>query len=136
MANNILRDIIAKLTSNYQYVVIDNEAGMEHLSRRTTDDVDVLLVVMGPDKASALAAERILAMVPQLQIKVGRILLVATRREPGEEGVEDANLIPEDPAIKSMAIQGQTIFEIPADSAALTAVRQLWKTILQEEVLV
>jgi CO dehydrogenase maturation factor len=119
---------------------------MEHLSRRTTDDVDVLLVVMGPDKASALAAGRILAMVPQLKIKVGRILLVATRREDGLEDIESAALavngpdhlhvIPEDPAIKSMAIQGQTIFEIPSDSVALTAVRQLWKTILQEEAIV
>ena len=107
--------------------------------------MDVLLVVMGPDKASALAAGRILAMVPQLQIKVGRILLVATRREPGQDGAESAPspvsgmehtyIIPEDPAIKNMAIQGQTIFEIPSDSVALTAARHLWKTILQEEAI-
>jgi CO dehydrogenase maturation factor len=134
--NHLLRNELSKLQHGYPVVIIDNEAGMEHLSRRTTDDVDVLLVVMGPDKASTLAAERILAMVPQLQIKVGRILLVAIRREPGQSAVENAYLVPEDPAIKSMAIQGQTIFEIPSDSAALTAVRQLWKIILQEEVLV
>jgi CO dehydrogenase maturation factor len=134
--NHLLRNELSKLQHGYPVVIIDNEAGMEHLSRRTTDDVDVLLVVMGPDKASKLAAERILTMVPQLQIKVGRILLVATRREPGQEGVENAYIVPEDQAIKSMAIQGQTIFEIPSDSAALTAVRQLWKTILQEEAIV
>ena len=141
--NHLLRNELSKLQHAYPVVIMDNEAGMEHLSRRTTDDVDVLLVTMGPDKASALAAERILAMVPQLQIKVGRILVVATRREPGQEITESASLlvngmdtytVPEDSAIKSMAIQGQTIFEIPSDSAALTAVRQLWKTILQEEV--
>ena len=141
--NHLLRNELSKLQHAYPVVIIDNEAGMEHLSRRTTDDVDVLLVVMGPDKASALAAERILAMVPQLQIKVGRILLVAARCEPGREetesapspagGLERACIFPEDPAIKNMAIQGQTIFELPSDSAALTAARHLWKIILQEK---
>ena len=141
--NHLLRNELSKLQHAYPVVIIDNEAGMEHLSRRTTDDVDVLLVVMGSDKASALAAERILAMVPQLQIKVGRILLVAARCEPGQEGTESdsspagrlehACIFPEDPAIKNMAIQGQTIFELPSDSAALTAARHLWKIILQEK---
>jgi CO dehydrogenase maturation factor len=143
--NHLLRNELSKLQHAYPVVIIDNEAGMEHLSRRTTDDVDVLLVVMGPDKASALAAGRILAMVPQLKIKVGRILLVTTRRENELEDTESTSLaaygpvhlhgIPEDPAIKNMAIQGQTIFEIPSDSVALTAVRHLWKTILQEEAI-
>jgi CO dehydrogenase maturation factor len=143
--NHLLRNELSKLQHAYPVVIIDNEAGMEHLSRRTTDDVDVLLVVMGPDRASALAAGRILAMVPQLQIKVGRILLVAIRREPEQAGFENlsspanrvgrAELIPEDPAIRNMAIQGQSIFEIPFDSAALTAVRKLWKTILQEATI-
>jgi CO dehydrogenase maturation factor len=142
--NHMLRNELSKLQHGYPVVIMDNEAGMEHLSRRTTDDVDVLLVVVGPDKASALAAERILGMVPQLQIKVGRILLVATRRETGQEinpngllpGTKPMLVIPEDPAIRSMALQGQSIFEVAPDSAALTAMRQLWKTILQEEARV
>ncbi len=140
--NHLLRKELSRLQQNYPVVIMDNEAGMEHLSRRTTDDVDLLLVVLGPDKASTIAAERILAMVPQLQIKTGRILLVATRREPGQEvnlsGSLPANVqndlffIPEDPAIRRMAIQGQTIFEIAPDSAAVTAIRRLWKLIRHE----
>jgi CO dehydrogenase maturation factor len=141
--NHMLRNELSKLQHSYPIIIMDNEAGMEHLSRRTTDDVDLLLVVMGPDKASAIAAERILAMVPQLQIKVGRILLVATRREIGQEVnlpssfslnmKNNLYVIPEDPAIRSMANQGQTIFEVASDSAAMTAMRRLWKIILQEE---
>ena len=141
--NHLLRKELSRLQHSYPIIIMDNEAGMEHLSRRTTDDVDVLLVVMGPDRASAIAAERILTMVPQLQIKVGRILLVATRLEPGQEVNLSSSLtmittnhlvvIPEDPAIRRMANQGQTIFEIGPDSAALTAIRRLWKIILREE---
>jgi CO dehydrogenase maturation factor len=140
--NHMLRNELSKLQHGYPIVIMDNEAGMEHLSRRTTDDVDVLLVVVGPDKASTVAAERILAMVPQLQIKVGRILLVATRREPGQEinvnggPLTTVCVIPEDPAIRSMAIRGQTIFEVAPDSAAITAIRHLWETIIKEEALV
>ena len=48
MANNILREVIGKLTGNYKFVVIDNEAGMEHLSRRTEEEVDHLFVVSDP----------------------------------------------------------------------------------------
>ena len=44
-ANNILRQFLNKLSSQYAYVVVDNEAGMEHLSRRTTNDVDLLCIV-------------------------------------------------------------------------------------------
>jgi len=43
--NNVLRDVLDRLSVNYDYVVIDNEAGMEHLSRRTTRDVDVLFIM-------------------------------------------------------------------------------------------
>ncbi len=140
--NHLLRRELSRLQQNYPVVIMDNEAGMEHLSRRTTDDVDLLLVVLGPDKASAIAAERILAMVPQLQIKVGRVLLVGTRCEPGQEvnfsslvpmNVQNnLYIIPEDPAIRSMSIQGQTIFEVAPDSAAVTAIRRLWKIIRHE----
>ena len=49
--NHILRDIIDRRGRSYDYVVIDNEAGMEHLSRRTTSDVDALYIVTRPDRA-------------------------------------------------------------------------------------
>ncbi len=143
--NHLLRKELSRLQQNYPLVIVDNEAGMEHLSRRTTDDIDLLLVALGPDKASTIAAERILAMVPQLQIKVGRVLLVGTCREPGQEihlssslpenGQNDLFIIPEDAAIRAMAIQGQTIFDVAPDSPAVTAIRRLWKKLRGEETI-
>ncbi len=141
--NHLLRKELSRLQHNYPVVIIDNEAGMEHLSRRTTDDVDFLLVVLGPDKASAIAAARILAMVPKLQIKVRRIQLIAMRCEAGMENnifsstsiipSDNMHFIPEDTEIRNMAIQGQTIFDVAPDSAGMTAIRRLWKIMRCEE---
>ena len=137
--NHLLRNELSKLQHGYPVVIMDNEAGMEHLSRRTTDDVDVLLVVLGPDKASAIAAQRILAMIPHLKIKVGRVLLVAARCDSMPpalshdllaESLQDRIiLIPDDPAIKNMAACGETIFSLPPDSEAIKAIRHVWKTV-------
>ena len=137
--NHLLRNELSKLQHDYPVVIMDNEAGMEHLSRRTTDDVDVLLVVLGPDKASAIAAQRILAMIPHLKIKVGRVLLVAARCDSMPpalshdllaESLQDRTiLIPDDPAIKSMAASGETIFSLPPNSEAIKAIRHVWKTV-------
>jgi CO dehydrogenase maturation factor len=142
--NHLLRNELSKLQNTYPVVVMDNEAGMEHLSRRTTDDVDVLLVVLGPDKASAIAAQRIMAMIPHLKIRVGAVRLVAARCDAIPEAVtadliaenqDGIILIPDDPAIKSMAARGETIFSLPSDSIAIKAIRNLWKTIHQEETI-
>jgi CO dehydrogenase maturation factor len=68
--NNILRKYLDVLSSDYSYVIIDNEAGMEHLSRRTTTRVDLLLVVTQALPASIAAAERILKMTKSLPITI------------------------------------------------------------------
>jgi CO dehydrogenase maturation factor len=96
-ANQMLRVIVDRLEKQYDYVVIDNEAGMEHLSRRTTRDVDVLLLVTDPTQRGLMAAQRMREMVPELDIGVGHVYLVVNRlrgeeangRERGSEGAED-----------------------------------------------
>ena len=96
-ANQMLRVIVDRLEKQYDYVVIDNEAGMEHLSRRTTRDVDVLLLVTDPTQRGLIAAQRMREMVPELDIGVGHVYLVVNRlrgeeasgREREVEGAED-----------------------------------------------
>ena len=78
-ANQMLRLIVDRLAKQYDYVVIDNEAGMEHLSRRTTRDVDVLLLVTDPTRRGLVTAGRMRDMVPGLDIGVGRMVLVVNR---------------------------------------------------------
>src|SRR3970040_737160 len=82
--NHNLREVIDSLSRNYRYIVIDNEAGMEHLSRRTTRDVDHLLVVSDPTQRGIVAAERIAALRNELDINVENAYLIVKRREGGE----------------------------------------------------
>jgi len=88
-ANQMLRVILDRIEKQYDYVVIDNEAGMEHLSRRTTRDVDILLLVTDPTQRGLIAAQHMRDMVPELEIGVGHTYLVVNRlRDMGTGGKE------------------------------------------------
>ena len=83
--NNLLRKSLDSLSRNYAAVVVDNEAGMEHLSRRTTNDVDLLIAVMNPTLPSLRAAQRIVALSRELPVKIDRRAVLVNR--VGPEGV-------------------------------------------------
>jgi CO dehydrogenase maturation factor len=131
-ANNIIRKYTDQLSDNYPYVVIDNEAGMEHLSRRTTHAVDMLLVVSDPTVKGIQTAKRILNLVSELELDVKHSAFLINRvtgREgeglkeyAGKLGLEVSALIPNDDAIFEFDLKGKPVFELPEDSAALGAV--------------
>jgi len=77
--NHNLRLIIDAISKNYRFIVIDNEAGMEHLSRRTTRDVDHLLIVTDPTLRGLMAAERIAQFRNELDIKIKNAYLIINR---------------------------------------------------------
>ena len=70
-ANNMLRVCVDHLSKSYDYVVIDNEAGLEHLSRRTTRDVDLLLTVSDPTMRGIIAAGRAAKLIGELKTRTG-----------------------------------------------------------------
>jgi CO dehydrogenase maturation factor len=74
--NHNLREVVDSISRSYRYVVIDNEAGMEHLSRRTTRDVQVLLVVSDPTQRGIVAAERIAKFRHDLDIHIENAYLI------------------------------------------------------------
>jgi CO dehydrogenase maturation factor len=77
--NHNLRDVIDTISRNYAYVVIDNEAGMEHLSRRTTRDVQHLLIVSDPTQRGLVAAQRVADLRKELEINIEKAYLVLNR---------------------------------------------------------
>ena len=81
--NHTLRDILDKLSDNYPYVVMDNEAGMEHLSRRTTQDVQHLFIISDPTHRGVVAAKRIVELKDELEIGVENAYFILNR-VPGE----------------------------------------------------
>jgi CO dehydrogenase maturation factor len=78
-ANTLARKCIDLLTGNYRYIIIDNEAGMEHFSRLTTRDVDLLFVVSDPTRRGILTAARIRNLIHQLDLRILRDVLVINR---------------------------------------------------------
>jgi CO dehydrogenase maturation factor len=143
-ANQMLRVIVDRLEKQYDYVVIDNEAGMEHLSRRTTRDVDVLLLVTDPTQRGLIAAQHMRDMVPELDIGVGQVYLVVNRLR-GEEagnggagelppplaeaiartGIELLGTVPDDPAMAEFEFTGRPLVELPAETSVYQAVREI-----------
>ena len=125
-ANNWLRGSIDRLAGNYAFVVIDNEAGMEHISRQTTRNVDILLLVSDPSIRGITAAVRMKDLIGELRSRVGRICLVVNRVRGGvppqikkiidEAGIELIAAIVEDPDILDLEVRGAPLIDLPADS--------------------
>jgi len=84
--NNILRQIIDATATRYKYIVIDNEAGMEHLSRRTTRASDVLLVLCDRSKAALEAAKRIAVLAVEMKLDIKRKALVFNMVDANADG--------------------------------------------------
>jgi len=129
--NNLLRQFLDKLSSQYQFVIIDNEAGMEHLSRRTTNNVDLLYIVTEATSLGALSAQRIFALAKQLPIVVKEAGVIwnkvegAAGCEPRLDDVETLGRVPMDQSVLDASIQGRTIFDLDPHSPALLAVRRM-----------
>ncbi|NTW34568.1 MAG: AAA family ATPase, partial [Syntrophobacteraceae bacterium] len=83
-ANNLLSSLIDRLITNYEYLVVDNEAGMEHFSRLTQKDIDLLLLVSDPSRRGLTAACRIAELVRNLPIRVTQTVLIVNQMENGD----------------------------------------------------
>jgi len=141
--NNLLRQSLDRLAGSYEAVVIDNEAGMEHLSRRTTRDVDFLVLVADPTMPSLRAVERILELSRELPVRIGRRMLLLNRVPDGElaetvarrlERLEVARLpdVPQDDAVQQAGTEGRDMFSLPGDSPALQAVGRVVEVLCRE----
>ena len=89
--NNWLRQIIDNLAKSYDYVVIDTEAGLEHLSRRTTQNVDVMIVVSDASKRGLGTAKRIKKLANELEIKFKEIYVVANKVNDENKTIVEEN---------------------------------------------
>jgi CO dehydrogenase maturation factor len=134
--NHMLRQIVDGLSEHYDYIVIDNEAGMEHLSRRTTKDVDLLLIVTDPTIRGIKAAEGILALSGELDINIKRTALVINRvvgdelPQPLLDAIEQmevelAGIVPADPNVNEFDAWGRPLVELQSDSPIVASVGRI-----------
>jgi len=133
--NSLLRGHLAKLGAAYPYVVMDNEAGMEHLSRLTTNNVDVLLIVTEPTVVGVKSVMNLKRLADSLPVKIGRMAIVVNRVGAGVSkevrgrleatGLEIAGEIPEDAEIAEFAATGRPLFELSAGNAAYKSAKKI-----------
>lgn len=139
-ANHMLRSIMDGINAGYDYVVMDNEAGMEHLSRRTTRDVDHLLLVSDGSLRGMVAAEAMLALSKELEVNVRHTYLVvnrvmgemppALRAKAEAMGVPLLAVLPYDPLLVEFDGQGRPLVELPDDAAISRAVAGMAQQLL------
>lgn len=138
--NNMLRRIIENLSSNYDVIIIDTEAGLEHLSRRTTQNVDVMLVVTDKSKRGILTAQRIGQLAEELEIKFQELYLVLNRvnteneeevlKRAKETGLEMVGVIYEDDEVTQYDIEGRPLVELPDESNTVKTVSGILSRII------
>jgi CO dehydrogenase maturation factor len=87
--NNLLRVFVDQLMDSYSQVIIDNEAGMEHLSRRTAREMDLLLLVSDPTAVGVATAVRLSELADELDLKVKRRVLLINGVRPGREAMAE-----------------------------------------------
>ncbi|MBU0596517.1 AAA family ATPase [Candidatus Bipolaricaulota bacterium] len=141
--NHILRRYLETLRSAYKCTVLDNEAGMEHLSRRVSHGIDALLIVSDANPAALRAASRITKMADDLDLRIRRRFLVLNnlrgelpQRALGEieaTGLDVIGRIPFDEQVLEVNLSGHPISALPAEAEALKRVSELLDTLLEKK---
>ena len=133
-ANAVLRDMLERLSENYKYVVVDNEAGMEHLSRRTAHRIDSLIMVSDPSMKGVRTVGGLLDLVKDLQLPVVNKFLVVSRTKELDPRLKQEiealpvpllGLVPEDGLITDYDLDMRSFLDLPADSLAARSVEAM-----------
>lgn len=135
--NDLLRKYMERLDEGYDYLVIDNEAGMEHISRRTIQDIDYLFIISDASVRGVRTAKRAYSLVKNLKTKVGDIYLVVTKGtqeimeglKPAieETGISMIGWIPFDDLVLQYDVDGRPLFELPVDAPVVKSVYEILK---------
>jgi CO dehydrogenase maturation factor len=133
-ANDLLSECMVQLERDYRFIVIDTEAGMEHISRGTIGKPDMLLVVSDPGARGLRTIVRIKEIATQLGLEPERIQIVFNRFKSGTAPIDIGNekpiaIIPDDPEVEGADLAATPISGIPAESPACVAVMNLAKNI-------
>jgi CO dehydrogenase maturation factor len=134
--NDVLRDQLQKYYRNYQYLIVDNEAGLEHISRGILPPVDLILLVSDCSRRGIQAAGRIAAMIGELDLKVQKAGLIVNRAPEGKlnegleaeiaaQGLELFGVLPQDPLVFDYDSNGTPLVKLPLDSPLRKALGEI-----------
>ncbi len=136
--NGLVKRQVADLSGNYNYVIMDNEAGMEHISRGTMGQMDMLILVSDSSKRGIDAAARIRDLAEELKLRIPVIKLVVNRAPEGvlnegtRKAIEEKNLdllgvVPMDNDVFEFDAYGKPLVDLPADNPARKAIKEIIK---------
>ena len=123
-ANNVLKQVLGQISDAYPYVVLDNEAGLENLSRRIVRKVDMLVLVADPSRRGLQTVRRLHGLAQEMEVRYGRLVIVVNRLRGGDppaaaQALADelrAHLLlglPDDEPLARAAERGQSLLDLP-----------------------
>jgi CO dehydrogenase maturation factor len=140
--NLIMRKFLDTMADNYAYTVMDNEAGMEHLSRRTTQNIDDLLIISNHSVKGVRAVARIRELADELKLVIKRqwalvnsapaTLAPLVTEELASLGIEPVVIIPFDEEVYQYDLSLKPLLDLPDTSGAVMAVGKLMTTLLSK----
>ena len=139
-ANTLLTQSLEKLIKNYTSIVMDNEAGMEHMSRLTTNNFNALLVVSDPTRRGLQAASRIVELAEKLSLNIGRKMVMVNRfKKEQAEALDQAlseykldfvGTVPEDADLQEFDLQGKPTIQLGQENPAVKAAYRIFDAVL------
>jgi len=139
-ANSLLVQYLDRLIGNYPYIVIDNEAGMEHISRLTTNNVDLMIIVSDSSRRGIMSASRISVLTEDLGLSIGKKAFIINQVKDGQPddlrktakdlNIELTGMIPEDHLIREFDLMGKPTIELANESISLRAAYEIFSRII------
>jgi CO dehydrogenase maturation factor len=134
-ANDLLSECMGELERDYHFIIIDTEAGMEHIARGTIGTPDLLLIVSDPGARGLRTITRIREIATQLGLGKEKIKVVFNQYKSGTAPIDIGDevpiaIIPDDPAVEAADLAATPVSQIPDSSPARVAVRRLAEKIL------
>ena len=138
--NGVLKSQVDKYAKNYQYIVMDNEAGLEHVARGTLPHVDTMLLISDCSRRGIQAAARVAEMVEELNLKPGQLGLIVNRAPNGilNEGVKEEiekhglnllGVLPQDEGVYDCDCNGEPSAKLPENNPVKSALRDIMRSL-------
>ena len=138
--NGVLKTQIDKYAKNYQYIVMDNEAGLEHVARGTLPHVDTMLLISDCSRRGVQAVARIAEMVDELGLKPGQMGLIINRAPNGilddgvkaeidKHGLKLIGILPQDEAVYRCDCAGEPSAKLPQSNPVKVALKGIMQSI-------
>ena len=138
--NGLLQTQIGKYAGRYNYIVVDNEAGMEHISRGVLPGVDVILLVSDCSRRGVQAVGRISELIKEIDMKPSKVKLIINRAPSGElaqgildeiasQGLDLVGVVPQDELVYEYDSEGRPTIQLPESSKARIAIENIAKVL-------